>query len=75
MNRSTLDEQIAISKLTEEDCIRALIPHSVLGRSDFWLHNHLVLVWRFIHWNWFNIFSGERSFFKFAKHGFREWRG
>ena len=74
MERPTLKEQIAISKLTDEECIRLLLPHTLQARVDFWLHNHFLFLWRLYHWNWFNIWTGERSFRLFARHSFREWR-
>lgn len=44
-----------------------------LNKTDYWLHNHLCLLWRAIHWNWFNVFTGEEGFLLFLKHWFREW--
>ncbi len=73
MKRPTLEEQIRISKMTDEECIKALLPQTPLGKIDFWLHNHCLLVWRIFKWNWFNIWTGEKGFIKFAKHGFKEW--
>ena len=67
MDRPTLEEQIRINKMTDEECIRALM--TPLG----WIHNHCLLVWRIIRWNWFNIWTGEEGFILFAKHKFREW--
>jgi hypothetical protein len=73
MDRPTLEEQIRVSKMTDEECIDALIPHTFWGRIDFWLDCHCPLLWRILHWNWFNIYTGESGVVKFAKHGFKEW--
>jgi len=54
MGRPTLEEQLIASKLTDEECIRLLVPHGIRG-IDFWLFNHLNFVWRVIHWNWFEF--------------------
>lgn len=61
MNRPTLGEQIAISKMTDEECIKALLPQTSLGKIDFWLHNHCLLVWRIVHWNWFDTWEGSEN--------------
>jgi len=44
------------------------------GEADYWVATHLELFWRIYHWNWFNVYTGEESFWLFVKHGFREWR-
>ena len=58
MTRPTLEEQIRISKMTEEEWIEALLPHGFWQRLDFWMHNYLLLLWRIIHWDWFDVFEG-----------------
>jgi len=45
-----------------------------LSKSECWLYKHLCLLWRLVHWNWFNIFTGEEGFWLFFRHGFREWK-
>ena len=72
--RPTLEEQIRISKMPDEECIKALLPSTVSEHIDFWLHNELMLIWRIIHWNWFNLWTGEKGFWLFAKHSFKEWK-
>ncbi len=51
--RPTLEEQIAVSKMADAECIKALRGVG-LERADFWLYRRLRLVWRVIHWNWFD---------------------
>lgn len=58
-----------ISEMADEECIKLLMP----PRLSFWLHNHLLFIWRIRYWNWFNIWTGEKGFLLFARHWFREW--
>lgn len=60
-----------VKKMTDAEIAKAVMPAS---RADFWLHNNLKIIWRLAHWNWFNFRTGEKGFFLFAKHGFREWK-
>jgi len=71
--KPTLEEQIAISKLTDEECLKLLLPHTLLGKIDYWIHNHALLLWRLYRWNWFNTWTGEWGFRLFVKHKFKEW--
>jgi len=56
--KPTLEEQIAVSKMTEEECIRALMPKGFRQKCDFWLHCHFLFLWQLIHWNWFDPLGG-----------------
>lgn len=38
--RPTLEEQIYISKLTREECIKLLMPHTPFQRLDYWIFRH-----------------------------------
>lgn len=58
MERPTLEEQIRVSKMTREELIECLMPSGSYQRFDFWVHNHCILVWRVINWNWFDIWEG-----------------
>ena len=73
MDRPTLEEQIRVSKMTEEELVKALLPHTPFERVSFWLHSHCPFVWRVVRWNWFNIWTEEKGFMKFARHWFKEW--
>ena len=53
-DRPTLEEQIAISKLTDEECIKLIVPHDGLRGMDFFIFCHLEWLWHIIHWNWFD---------------------
>jgi len=59
-----------ISEMSDEECIKALMP----PRIEFWVYNHFPLLWRVLRWNWFNIWTGERGFWLFARHCFKEWK-
>jgi len=59
MERKTLEEQIEISKLTDDECISLLTGNNVWRRIDFWIYRKLHCVWRIIHWNWFNLLEDE----------------
>lgn len=61
MIRPILEEQIMASKMTDEECINALLPQTFLDEIDFWLHNHCLLIWRIIKWNWFDIWEGSED--------------
>ena len=52
-DRPTLEEQIAISKLTYEECMELIRPHG-WKKLDFFLHNNVRWLWSIIHWNWFD---------------------
>jgi len=57
MERPTLEDQISISKMTDEECVYALMPHGFWQRLDFWIFCHCEFLWNLIHWNWFNIYN------------------
>jgi len=54
MKRPTLDEQIRISKMTDEECIEALVPSKGWQSIDFRIFCHCKVLWQLIHWNWFD---------------------
>ena len=72
-NRPTLKEQIEVSKMTDEEIVDLFLPHGFWEKLDFWMCFHCLIIWRLANWNWFNVWTNEKSFVKFAKHGFREW--
>jgi len=53
-NRPTLEEQIAISKLTNEECIQLLMGRNKIERFDFFIFRHAEWLWHILHWNWFD---------------------
>jgi hypothetical protein len=73
-DRPTLEEQIRGSKMTYKELVDCLMPHGVHQHIDFWFHNHCQFLWRLVRWNWFNLWTGEKGFWLFAKHGFKEWK-
>jgi hypothetical protein len=52
-DRPTLKEQIAVSKLTDQECIE-LLKGKGLYRFDFWIFRKVKWLWSLIHWNWFD---------------------
>jgi len=68
--RPTLEEQLRIYNATDEELLEWLKPHSPL---EFWIYRKCKLLWRFLYWNWFNIWTGENGFKLFAIHKFRDW--
>lgn len=58
MGRPTLENQIRVSKMTDEECVKALMPHGFWQRANFWIFNHCRLLWCIIRWNWFDAFGG-----------------
>lgn len=73
MERPTLEEQIRVSKMTRDELVECLMPHGMQERFSFWLHDYCLFLWRVIFWKWVNIWTGEKGFRVFAKHGFKEW--
>jgi len=61
MKRPTLEDQIRVSKMTDRECVEALLPHTPFGKVDFWLHWRFSLFWSVIHWNWFDIWEGSEN--------------
>ena len=58
-------------KLNNDEQLRKLL---VPDSWDFWLCINHKMLWRVLHWNWFNIYTGENSFWAYAKHWFREYK-
>lgn len=54
MDRPTLEQQIAVSKMTDEECMEAFKPHGFQEKVDFWIFRHTYRIWQTIHWNWFD---------------------
>ena len=54
--RPTLEDQITLSKMTDEECLEVLMPSKGWKRIDFWIFRHCNFFWRVIHWNWFEIY-------------------
>ena len=42
--RPPLEEQVTLSKLTREECIRLLMPHTPWQHIRFWVFRHLPLL-------------------------------
>ena len=54
MERPTLEDQITVSKMTDEECIEALVPRKGRLGVDFRIFCHWEFLWHLIHWNWFD---------------------
>ena len=61
MDRPTLEAQIGVSKMTRDELMELLLLHTPLKWISFWLHNHCLIVWRIIYWNWFDIWEGSEN--------------
>lgn len=61
MERPTLEDQIRVSKMTREELIDCLIPHTFWEKVNFWIFCHCELSWHIINWNWFDIWEGSES--------------
>lgn len=59
-----------VEDMSSEELLEFLKP---LNKFEWWMCTHLPLLWRTVKWNWFNVFTGEESFWLFLRHGFREW--
>ena len=57
--RPTLEEQIRVSKLTDEELLRLLAPPHNL---ELWMYGHCKLLWRIVSWNWYNCMTDTTSF-------------
>lgn len=58
MRRPTLEEQIQVSKVTDEELIETLAPSKGWQGLNFWFFCHAKLLWRVIHWNWLEVMKG-----------------
>lgn len=61
MSRPTLEEQIRVSKMTDEELREFFLPHGLWQWVDFRIHWHLTFLWHVIHWNWFDIWEGSEN--------------
>lgn len=61
MERPTLEDQIRVSKMTREELIEVLRPHTLLGMVNFWIFRHCELLWHIINWNWFDLWEGTED--------------
>ena len=57
--RPTLEDQIRVSKMTDEKCIKLLVP---ARNIEFWIFRHCELLWHILYWRWFDI-SGKPIFY------------
>lgn len=59
-DRPTLEEQIAVSKMTDQE-LRDLLTcrHDFWRRLDLFIFCHSELFWHIIHWNWFCIYCSK----------------
>jgi hypothetical protein len=54
-DRPTLKEQIAVSKLTDQECVDLLTcKGQPIKQIDFWIFRKVKWLWSLIHWNWFD---------------------
>tara|TARA_Y100000310_G_scaffold58000_1_gene53153 strand:- start:3103 stop:3474 length:372 start_codon:yes stop_codon:yes gene_type:complete len=73
-NKLTLKEQLTIRNMSEDELKEALAPTKGWAGFNLSLFIYAPFIWRIIHWCWFNGYTGERGFWLFARHGFKEWR-
>ena len=66
-NRPTLERQIAISKMTDEECIDALIPHGFGGKLEFFIFCHFYFLWCIFRWKWYDKRTDSYSFKEYIK--------
>ena len=68
--RPTLEAQLKAMDEEDEKIRKFFSPSHPFDR---WLYFRSSLLWRIVRWKWFNIWTGEGGFIKFARHGFKEW--
>lgn len=61
MERPTLEDQIRVSKMTCEECVEALMPHTFWQKLSFWIYNHCESLWHIIRWKWFDMWEGTED--------------
>ncbi len=54
-NRPTLEDQLRVRQMSREELIELLAPTKGWAGLDLSLYIHCVLLWRIIHWNWFEV--------------------
>lgn len=59
--RPTLEEQIKVSKMTEEELVECLMPHGFWQTLSFWMHNHCELLWHILYWHWFDVWEESEN--------------
>ena len=57
--RPTLEEQIRVSKMTDEELIKLLMLPS---KIEFWLFRHSQFLYSLLYWSWFCIWCGKKHF-------------
>ena len=63
MDKPTLEEQLAVSKFSFEECINLLKGNPI----EWIIYRKLNTIWHVIHWNWFNIYTEEESCWSYLK--------
>ena len=62
-NRPTLEEQLRINAMSDEECIEALCGKPLSWRRfQVNLHAHCHFLWSIINWNWFCFDCGKEHF-------------
>ena len=59
--RPTLERQIEVSKLSDEQLFDAFVGGR-RGKIDLWIFSKCHFIWSLIHWNWFCIWCGRDHF-------------
>jgi len=54
--RLTLEDQIKVNKMTDEECVKALT-----SGVSFWIFCRSKFLWTIIYWNWFDIWKGSEN--------------
>ena len=68
VGRPTLEDQIALSKMSGDELIQLLRPHTFLGWCSFYLHWHCESLWHVVCCKWFDIWEGTED-----ADGYRCW--
>ncbi len=76
MNLPTLEQQIATSKLSDEECVNLLLGrnHWYL-RLNFWIFRFAPFLWRVLNFNWWCIWCGKNHFYLKDNKCYRQYKG
>ena len=71
MNRPTLESQIRLSKMSEDELKDLFLPHGFWQKLDHQIFLHFESLWEIIHWNWFDIWEGSEDANKYRSWGIK----
>lgn len=70
--RPTLEEQIRISKMTDEELMDFFLPHGFWGRIDFFIFRHIHFLWCIYRWRWYDKRTDSYSLKAYIKSIFKK---